>query len=155
MLFFYFGRRSTCRDLDGASKVSICSVHRLYVSAWYQKYPGELSGLDEWLMASLGASTLLVFAFPQSQMAQPWTVITDNTLSALAGFALIHLLNQPLLAIPLASSLSILGMFVLRCLHPPAVVVALIVVLGHVMHYLYAFPSAPYCWYWLVRFIVI
>ena len=42
---------------------------------------------------------------------------------------------------PLADSLSILGMFVLRCLHPPAAAVALIVVLGHVMHYQYAlFP---------------
>jgi CBS domain-containing membrane protein len=30
-------------------------------------------------------------------------------------------------------------MFTLRCLHPPAAAVALIVVLGHVMSYRYAF----------------
>jgi len=47
------------------------------------KYLGELGGLDEWLMASLGASALLVFALPQSPMAQPWAVIAGNTLSAL------------------------------------------------------------------------
>nr|WP_293600872.1 HPP family protein [Polynucleobacter sp. 39-46-10] len=41
------------------------------------KYLGELSGLDEWLMASLGASALLVFALPGSPMAQPWAVIAD------------------------------------------------------------------------------
>lgn len=103
------------------------------------KYLGELSGLDEWLMASLGASALLVFALPQSPMAQPWAVIAGNTLSALVGISIIHLVHEPLLAMPLAASLSILGMFVLRCLHPPAAAVALIVVLGHVMHYRYAF----------------
>jgi CBS domain-containing membrane protein len=103
------------------------------------KYLGELSGLDEWLMASLGASALLVFALPGSPMAQPWAVIAGNTLSALVGITIIHLVDQPLLAMPLAASISILGMFILRCLHPPAAAVSLIVVLGHVMHYRYAF----------------
>lgn len=103
------------------------------------KYLGELGGLDEWLMASLGASALLVFALPQSPMAQPWAVIAGNTLSALVGISIIHLVQEPLLAMPLAASLSILGMFILRCLHPPATAVALIVVLGQVMHYRYAF----------------
>lgn len=105
------------------------------------KYLGELSNLDEWLMASLGASALLVFALPQSPMAQPWAVIAGNTLSALVGIGTIHLVSNPLLAMPLAASLSILGMFILRCLHPPAAAVALIVVLGHVMSFQYVlFP---------------
>lgn len=103
------------------------------------KYLGELGGLNEWLMASLGASALLVFALPLSPMAQPWAVIAGNTVSALVGISTIHLVHEPLLAMPLAASLSILGMFVLRCLHPPAAAVALIVVLGQVMHYRYAF----------------
>lgn len=82
------------------------------------KYLGELTGLDEWLMASLGASALLVFALPQSPMAQPWAVIAGNTLSALVGISVIHLVGNSLLAMPMAASLSILGMFILRCLHP-------------------------------------
>jgi CBS domain-containing membrane protein len=103
------------------------------------KYLGELSGLDEWLMASLGASALLVFALPGSPMAQPWAVIAGNTLSALIGICTAHLVGEPLIAMPLAASLSILGMFFLRCLHPPAAAVSLIVVLGHVLHFRYAF----------------
>lgn len=103
------------------------------------KFLGELSDMDEWLMASLGASALLVFALPQSPMSQPWAVIAGNTLSALVGIATIHLVKEPLLAMPLAASLSILGMFILRCLHPPAAAVALIVVLGHVTQFWYAF----------------
>lgn len=103
------------------------------------KYFGELSGSDEWLMASLGASAMLVFALPGSPMAQPWAVIGGNTLSALVGISVLHMIEEPLLAMPLSASLSILGMFALRCLHPPAAAVSLIVVLGHVMHYRYAF----------------
>ena len=103
------------------------------------KYLGELGGIDEWLMASLGASALLVFVLPGSPMAQPWAVIAGNTLSALVGICIAHLVGEPLIAMPLAASLSILGMFFLRCLHPPAAAVSLIVVLGHVLHFRYAF----------------
>ncbi|QWE20911.1 HPP family protein [Polynucleobacter sp. AP-Kolm-20A-A1] len=105
------------------------------------KLLGDLSGIDEWLMASLGASALLVFALPGSPMAQPWAVIAGNTLSALIGISAAILVREPLLAMPLAASFSILGMFILRCLHPPAAAVALIAVLGHVVNYRYAlFP---------------
>ena len=103
------------------------------------KYLGELGGIEEWLMASLGASALLVFVLPGSPMAQPWAVIAGNTLSALVGICIAHLVGEPLIAMPLAASLSILGMFFLRCLHPPAAAVSLIVVLGHVLHFRYAF----------------
>jgi CBS domain-containing membrane protein len=103
------------------------------------KYLGELSGIDEWLMASLGASALLVFALPGSPMAQPWAVIAGNTLAALIGITAANLIKEPLLAMPIAAAASILGMFILRCLHPPATAVALIAVLAHVINYRYAF----------------
>jgi CBS domain-containing membrane protein len=91
-------------------------------------------------MASLGASALLVFALPQSPLAQPWAVIAGNTLSALVGITCAHFMDLPIsVTLALAASLSILGMFILRCLHPPAAAVALIAVLGHVLHYRYAF----------------
>ena len=105
----------------------------------FAKYLGDLSGIDEWLIASLGASALLVFALPGSPMAQPWAVIAGNTLSALVGITVIIFIKEPLFAMPIAASLAILGMFILRCLHPPAAAVALIAVLGNVMHYRYAF----------------
>ena len=105
------------------------------------KYLGEISGIDEWLMASLGASALLVFALPGSPMAQPWAVIAGNTLSALVGISCVHIFGDSLIALPAAAALSILGMFILRCLHPPAAAVSLIVVLGHIGAYRYAlFP---------------
>jgi len=57
----------------------------------------------------------------------------------LIGITAANLIREPLLAMPIAAAASILGMFVLRCLHPPAAAVALIAVLGQVMNYRYAF----------------
>jgi len=103
------------------------------------KYLGETRGIDQWLMASLGASALLVFALPGSPMAQPWAVIAGNVLSALIGVSCAILIPNLLIALPLSVSCSIMGMFILRCLHPPAAAVALIAVLGSITHYRYAF----------------
>lgn len=103
------------------------------------KYLGEFGGVEEWLMASLGASALLVFALPNSPMSQPWAVIGGNGLSAAIGVSCSIFFREPLIALPAAASLSILGMFILRCLHPPAAAVAFIAVLGGLIHYRYTF----------------
>lgn len=75
-------------------------------------------------------------------MALPWAVIVGNTLSGFVGISVIHLADNRLLAMPVAASLSILGIFMLRCSHPPAAAVVLIVVMGHVLHYRYAFSQS-------------
>lgn len=136
--FYFGGDQPSVGRLERVRSVFGAFIGLLLVIA-AAKFLGELSGIDEWLMASLGASALLVFALPQSPMAQPWAVIAGNTLSALVGISVLHVVSEPLLALPLAASLSILGMFMLRCLHPPAAAVSLIAVLGHVVHYRYAF----------------
>lgn len=100
---------------------------------------GEMSGSQEWLMASLGASALLVFVLPQSPLAQPWAVIVGNVLSALVGITCFNWIGEPLLAMPIAAASSIVSMFFLRCLHPPAAALAMIPVLGHIGGYRYAF----------------
>ncbi len=82
------------------------------------------------LVAPMGASAVLLFCVPASPLAQPWSVIGGNTISALVGIACAKTIGNPLLAAPLAGSLAILVMFLLRCLHPPSGAVALTTVLG-------------------------
>lgn len=83
-----------------------------------------------WLIAPMGASAVLLFCVPASPLAQPWSVLGGNTLSALVGVACLHGVPDPLLAAPLAGALAIGTMFALRCLHPPGGAVALTTVLG-------------------------
>lgn len=72
-------------------------------------------------------------------MAQPWVAIAGNTLFALIGIGCFHMNGEQLLALPEAVALLILGMFMLRFLHPPAAAVALVVVLVEIGHHCYTF----------------
>jgi CBS domain-containing membrane protein len=82
------------------------------------------------LVAPMGASAVLLFCVPASPLAQPWSVIGGNTVSALVGIACARVVHDPMLAAPLAGALAICLMFMLRCLHPPSGAVALTAVLG-------------------------
>lgn len=138
-LGFYFGGDQPFVPWAERLRAVIGAFLGLLLVLTFAKYLGELNGVDEWLMASLGASALLVFALPQSPMAQPWAVIAGNTLSASVGIAINHVISQPLIAMSTAAMLSIMGMFILRCLHPPAAAVALINVLGKMVGLRHAF----------------
>jgi CBS domain-containing membrane protein len=106
----------------------------------------HLLGADgAWLIAPMGASSVLLFCLPASPLAQPWAVIGGNVTSALAGVVAWKLLGDPLLAAALAGGLAIAAMFALRCLHPPGGAVALTAVLaGPAVHKLgFAFALVP------------
>lgn len=81
------------------------------------------------LVAPLGASAVLVFVVPSSQLAQPWSVIGGNTVSALVGVACALWVPYPAVGAALAVGLSIALMLALRCLHPPGGASALLMVL--------------------------
>jgi CBS domain-containing membrane protein len=81
------------------------------------------------LVAPLGASAVLVFAVPSSPLAQPWSVVGGNALSALVGIACYRWVPDATLAAGLAVGLAIAVMLALRCLHPPGGASALLMVL--------------------------
>jgi len=104
----------------------------IFLTALLCRLAGNTSALP-WLVAPLGASAVLVFAMPAGPMAQPWSVVGGNTLSALVGIAGVHgvhLLGSPELAAALAVATAIAAMLALRCLHPPGGATALMMVLG-------------------------
>lgn len=84
-----------------------------------------------WLVAPLGASAVLVFAVPASPLAQPWSVVGGNTISALVGVLCVQLIDDPALAAGVAVAAAVVAMFYLRCLHPPGGAAALLAVLTH------------------------
>ena len=88
------------------------------------------SPMMPFLVAPIGASSVLVFCLPSSPLAQPWPVIGGNTIAALIAVACLKVAPDPLMAAPLALALSIAVMFPLRCLHPPSGAVALTIALS-------------------------
>ena len=83
-----------------------------------------------WMVAPVGASAVLLFCLPASPLAQPWSVIGGNVVSALMGAACVKMFGAGTLAIGLATPLAIAAMFALRCLHPPGGAAALMAVIG-------------------------
>ena len=103
---------------------------------------GALASSLPWLVAPLGASAVLVFALPASPLAQPWSVVGGNTVSALVGIAVVQGtqgLGFPELAAGLAVAMAMALMLALRCLHPPGGATALMMVLGGVSEPAFAF----------------
>ncbi len=82
------------------------------------------------VVASMGASAVLLFALPHGQLSQPWPVIGGQCLSALVGVACARWIGRPDLAAAGAVALSIGIMHQLKCIHPPGGATALTAVLG-------------------------
>lgn len=97
------------------------------------------------IIASMGASAVLLFAVPHGALSQPWAVVGGNVVSALIGVTCAQMIGDPYLGAAVAVGLSIAAMYYLRCLHPPGGATALVAVLGgeSVLQLGYGFVVSP------------
>lgn len=82
------------------------------------------------LVASMGATAVLLFALPEGALSQPWNVLGGHAASALVGVACSAWVGPRSLAAALAVGLAIGVMLLLRCVHPPGGATALSAVVG-------------------------
>lgn len=82
------------------------------------------------VLASMGASAVLLFAVPHAALSQPWPVLGGHLLSAFVGVLCARTIGNPALAAGCAVGLAIGTMHYLRCIHPPGGATALTAVLG-------------------------
>ena len=97
------------------------------------------------LVASMGASAVLLFAVPHGPLSQPWNVFGGHLVSAIIGVTCAKLIGNQLLAAGAAVGLAISAMYYLRCIHPPGGATALsAVVTSEAVHALgYQFVFTP------------
>ncbi|MCD1635131.1 HPP family protein, partial [Martelella mediterranea] len=81
--------------------------------------------LGLYLVAPFGATSVLIFAVPNSPLAQPWSAIVGNTLAAIVGVAVCLTVSEPSLRVALAVGIAIALMSLARAVHPPAGAVAM------------------------------
>ncbi len=128
-LFSSLKRLAPVGRLDGF-RAAVGSLLGIFLSGFVGfLWLGTADGLP-FILAPMGASAVLLFAVPASPLAQPWSVIGGNGISALVGVACLKLVPDPLLAAPLAVALAIGAMSLARCLHPPGGAMALTAVIG-------------------------
>jgi CBS-domain-containing membrane protein len=82
------------------------------------------------LIASMGASAVLLFAVPHGQLSQPWPVVAGHVASAAIGVACARWIPNVELAAGCAVGLAIGAMHQFKFIHPPGGATALTAVIG-------------------------
>lgn len=82
------------------------------------------------VIASMGASAVLLFGVPHGQLSQPWPLMAGHGVSAILGVLSAQYLGHDWIAAGCAVGSSILAMHLLKCIHPPGGATALTAVLG-------------------------
>ncbi|WP_198246858.1 HPP family protein [methane-oxidizing endosymbiont of Gigantopelta aegis] len=77
------------------------------------------------IIASLGASAVILFFIPNSPLAQPWPFVGGQISSALIGVSCALNIDEIASASAVAVGGSVLVMVLLRCLHPPGAATSL------------------------------
>ncbi|MGE0117358.1 MAG: HPP family protein [Dongiaceae bacterium] len=72
------------------------------------------------LLASLGGSCVILFGMPESDMAQPRSLIGGHLLSSLVGLAFLHLGGADSFVAVAAVATALVGMMATRTIHSPA-----------------------------------
>ncbi|MBE9560393.1 MAG: HPP family protein [Proteobacteria bacterium] len=82
------------------------------------------------IVASMGASAVLLFAVPHGPLSQPWSLIGGHLLSAVIGVTCAKFIPDIFFAAPLAVGLAVSAMYYFHCIHPPGGATALSAVVG-------------------------
>ncbi len=117
-----FHREKLLSGLGGA--VSI------FVVFWVTQYFEQGLQARLLLIASMGATAVLLFAAPKSSFSQPWNVIGGHVVAALIGVLVHQQIASPVFGGALAVGLAITAMYYLGCLHPPGGATSLIPLIG-------------------------
>lgn len=107
------------------SGVFIAMVAVVIMMDWFS------DGIYAWfVIASMGASGIILFSTPHAPMAQPWAVIVGQMLAGICGLASWSLLDNPMLAVPVAVASTLLFMLLFKARHAPGGATALFIALG-------------------------
>ncbi len=117
--------RMTMATRSGILWSSLGGAVGIAVVAWLATSTGQ-----PWIMASLGATSVIVFGYPDSSFAQPRAVVGGHVLSAVVGVVLYQLIGDAWWAMAVGVGTATLAMHVTRTVHPPAGSDPLLIMLG-------------------------
>jgi len=119
---------------------SASAIIGIALVAWVSQHTVGPAGLP-FMVASMGAAAVLLYAAPHSPLTQPWAFVGGHLISATVGVTCAQWVPDLFLASGLAVGLAIFAMHELNCLHPPGGAAALVAVIGgdqiHALGYLY------------------
>jgi len=128
MKLFYFLKYLTIDPVNLSVKFKILSLLACFCSIFFIALITKI--VSPWpeypmIVASMGASAIIVFFIPSSPLAQPWPIIGGQLISATVGVACAINIPETATAAATAVGGSVFLMLVFRCLHPPAAATSL------------------------------
>jgi CBS-domain-containing membrane protein len=83
------------------------------------------------LLPSFGGSCVILFGMPQSEMAQPRSLIGGHVVASVVGLVFLHVAGDGAWALALAVATALALMMLTRTVHSPAGADPIVVMLGH------------------------
>lgn len=108
---------------------SLGAIVGIGLVVWASQFFVGSAGLP-FVVASMGAAAVLLYAAPHSPLTQPWPFVGGHLISAAIGVTCAQWVPDLFLASGLAVGLAIYAMHQLNCLHPPGGAAALVAVIG-------------------------
>jgi len=123
------GQRLSAIPFTQRFKVISAAFIALWLVAQISEY--SLRGTEHsLLLASMGASAVLLFGLPGSPLAKPAVFFWGHLLSAAIGLLISHLVTHFALMAALTVSLVVLMMYLFEAMHPPGGATALVPVIA-------------------------
>lgn len=119
-------------------RVSIGVGLTVLAIAFFNHLWGDLSPEENMVTAVFGVSALCLFLFPDSKFFAPVVLLEANLLAACVAFICVLVMPTIYLGAPIAIIGTIVGMYFLGCIHPPAVFLSLFIVMADTSSYDFA-----------------
>ncbi len=128
MNLFYFFKFFSIDPVKLSIKAKLLSLLACFCSIFFIALITKI--ISPWpgyplIVASMGASAIILFFIPNSPLAQPWPFVGGQLVSAIVGMACALNISETSTAAATAVGGSIIIMLLMRCLHPPAAATSL------------------------------
>ena len=119
-------------------RVSIGVGFTILVMALMNHLWGDMTQDENMVTAVFGVSALCIFLFPESKFFAPLVVIEANLLASCIAFICVYIFPWVSIGIPFAVIGTMVGMYLLGCIHPPAVFLSIFIVIAGTNSYDFA-----------------
>lgn len=128
MKLFHFLKYLTIDPVNFSLRAKLLSLLACFCSIFFIALITKI--VSPWpgypmIVASMGASAIILFFIPGSPLAQPWSFVGGQLISAVVGMACALNISEISTAAATAVGGSIVMMLLMRCLHPPAAATSL------------------------------
>ena len=110
-------------------KVSLAAFIALFVVTFTSLQLADMASTAV-LLASMGASSVLLFGLPNSPLAKPWSFVGGHLISATIGLICSHLFTDLALMAAVTIGCVLFVMYLFECMHPPGGATALVPVIA-------------------------